>query len=172
VDLGTILYLDLHQNPVYGSLTLSPFRSRVLVEAGQLADLALSMAAAGPTATLAGAPVTYTLALENAGLAPAESVVLTHTVPAEIVGTAWESSLGEVALRPGSRYVWDLPELAAGAGAVITVSGTFTATLAEGTPILLQAVAATLAPESELSNNRAFLCLGGWTVVYLPLVGR
>lgn len=172
VDLGDAQYLDLDRQVVAGSLTLAPFQSQVLIRRPAAADLALAMAAQGGADTEPNAPLTYTLTVANLGTLTATQVVLTHTVPAEIVGTAWQAYPGGVTARAGSRYVWDLPDLAAGATAVVTVAGRFTTTLPGGTPLLLEAVVATAEPESATANNRALLALGGWQRAYLPLVGK
>jgi uncharacterized repeat protein (TIGR01451 family) len=170
VDLGTTLYLDLDQNVVAGSLTLLPYRSQVLVAWGEVADLALTMTPAGSTGTAPGAPITYTLTIANLGGATAGQPVLTHTVPAAIVATSWQASTGGVVQQPGTRYVWNLPDLAGGATLHLTVTGTFTDTLPPGTTLLLVAEVATLTPEGTTANNRAFLGLGPWQPVYLPLL--
>ncbi len=63
---------------------------------------------------VAGAPLTYTLAVQNTGTLAAVGVVLSHPLPDEIVDTGWQSSAGGATARPGSRYVWDLPDLGRG----------------------------------------------------------
>lgn len=171
IDLGAVQYLDLDQNVVAGSLTLPPFSSQVLVASGQVADLALTMTLLSSPDTSAGAPVTYTLAVENQGTLTATQVVLTNVVPAEVVDTAWQAS-GGVAVQPGSRYVWDLPDLVEGAASMLTVTGRLTDTLAAGAPLALNAEVTTLAPEASTTNNRAQLRLGTWYPVYLPIVSR
>jgi uncharacterized repeat protein (TIGR01451 family) len=170
IDLGTTVYLDLDQNLVYGSLTLLPFQSQVLVVSGDLADLALSMEVIGSADTAPGGPVTYTLAVENLGALTATQVVLTNTIPDEIVGTTWQASSGGVAPQPGSRYVWDLPDSISGALLVLTVTGTYTDSLAPGTPLVLVGEVSTETPEASLVNNQAVLQLGAWQWVYLPVV--
>jgi uncharacterized repeat protein (TIGR01451 family) len=113
-DLGTTLYLDLDEQPLSGSLTLPPYSSQVLVASGDLANLVLSIALLSSPDVVAGAPLTYTLTTENTGTLAATDVVLSHPVPDEIVDTHWQSSAAGAAVRPASRYVWDLPDLGPG----------------------------------------------------------
>jgi parallel beta-helix repeat protein len=172
VDLGGVLYLDLDQNPVVGSLSLSPFSSQVLVASDDAADLTLAMEALSGSDTFPGAPLTYTLTITNQGTQEAGGVVLTHTLPAEIVDTVWAASpsLASAALQPGSRYVWSLPDLSPGAGGVFTLTGRYTDTLEAGDYLTLEARASTADPEVSTRNNAAQLVLGTWKAVYLPLV--
>jgi uncharacterized repeat protein (TIGR01451 family) len=172
VDLGAIQYLDLDRQVVAGSLTLAPFCSQVLILPEAAADLVLTMALQSEDTTEPGAPITYTLAVANEGTLTATQVVLTHTVPIEIIGTGWQAWPAGVTARAGSRYVWDLPDLAAGATAVVTVTGYFTTTLPGGTPLLLEAIVATASPEFSTANNWALLVVGGWDRVYLAVIGK
>jgi uncharacterized repeat protein (TIGR01451 family) len=70
--------------------------------------------------------VTYSVAFLNAGSLPAQDVVLTETLPAElvnatIVGT-WTSNGLPVSLRPATTFVWDLPDLAWRDNGLITLT--------------------------------------------------
>jgi hypothetical protein len=67
--------------------------------------------------------------------------------------------------------VWNLPDLTAGGSAWIRVSGAYSDTLATGTPLLLAAEVNTQTPEASTANNRAWLELGAWLRMYLPMVG-
>jgi parallel beta-helix repeat protein len=172
IDLGYILYLDLDQNPVYGSLVLPPYKSKVLVISGEAADLALSMAVLGSADTSPGAPLTYTLTVENSGLIPATSIVLTHPVLDEILNTGWEASVGLVTQQPGSRYIWNLPDISPGGRLTITVTGTYADTIQTGVPLILEAEVTTATPDMQATNNQAWLWLGTWRPVYLPLIQK
>jgi parallel beta-helix repeat protein len=172
INLGYTLYLDLDQNPVYGSLVLPPYQSRVLVISGEAADLALSMAVSGSLDTSPGAALTYTLTVENSGLIPAMSIVLTHPVLDEIINTGWEPSAGVVTQQPGSRYIWILPDISPGERLTITVTGIYAETIQPGAPLLLTAEVTTASPDMQPTNNKAWLRLGVWHPVYLPLIKR
>jgi uncharacterized repeat protein (TIGR01451 family) len=170
IDLGNSLYKDLDQNPVYGSLTLPPYGSKVLVVPEGLPDLTLTMLAVGSTDTAPSAPVSYTLAVSNQGTGPASGIVLTNLVPAAISDSSWQASIGGVSVRNGSRYVWDLPDLATGEAITITVSGKYVGSLNAGTPVASAAGVSAATPEVITSNNQASLLFGTWRKMYLPLV--
>ena len=172
VDLGYTLYLDLDQNPVYGSLVLQPYQSKVLVISGEAADLALSMAVSGSSDTSPGAPVTYLLTVENSGMGTATDVGLTHPVLDEIVNTNWQASTGGVIQQPGSLYIWDLPDIPPGEFLTITITGSYAGTLQPDTPLLLSAEVTTSTPELHTANNQAWLRLGAWHPLYLPLIKK
>ena len=172
ISLGTTMYKDLDQNPIYGSLTLAPYGSQVLVKSGDLPDLALSMAAITSTDTAPNGPVSYRLTVENNGAASASGIVLTHTVPTTITGTAWAASAGGVTAQPSAHYVLNLPVLAAGQTLTITVTGHYASSITTGQPIGLYAAVTTSTPEASTGNNRAALLLGNWKQIFLPLVNR
>jgi parallel beta-helix repeat protein len=172
ISLGTAMYKDLDQNPVYGSLTLAPYHSKVLVRTGDLPDLALSMVATGTTGTAPNGPVSYQLTVENKGAASASGIVLTHLLPATITGTAWAASTGGVTLQTSTHYVWNLPDLSAGGSLTITVTGQYAGSVTAGQPIGLYATVTTITPEAITGNNQAALLLGTWQKVFLPLVSR
>jgi uncharacterized repeat protein (TIGR01451 family) len=169
-DLGMTLYVDLDQKVVAGSLTLPPYHSKVLVASGEVADLVLTMNVVGSTDTIPAAPITYTLTVLNQGIATASQIVLTQTVPEEIIDTAWQASAGGVAAQPGIRYVWNLPDLSGGASVTITVTGTFTDTLTPGLALPLFGQVTTSSPEASTANNQDHLQLGVWRTVYLPII--
>ena len=172
INLGYTLYQDLDQIPVYGNLVLQPYQSKVLVSSGEAADLALGMAVSSSADTSPGAPITYTLTVENSGLIPATSVVLTHPVLDEIINTDWEASAGLVTQQPGSRYIWSLPDISPSERLTITITGTYANTIEPGIPMLLWAEVTTATPDMQATNNQAWLRLGVWHPVYLPLIKR
>jgi hypothetical protein len=172
VDLGYTQYLDLDQNPVAGNLTLPPYSAQVLVASGAVADLSLTLALLGDPDVIPAAPLTYTLAVTNEGTYTATQVVLDHVIPVEITSTLWEasSSLAGLTAQPGTRYVWDLPDLTPGMTGVTTITGTFTGGLSASLPLALTTQVTTPVPEASTANNKARLLLGNWKSVYLPLV--
>jgi uncharacterized repeat protein (TIGR01451 family) len=172
ISLGTDMYKDLDQNLVYGNFTLSPYHSKVLIKAGELPDLRVTMTAIGPTDTSPDGPVAYTLTVENLGTAPASGIVLSNNIPETITGLAWETPTTGVTARAGTQFVWNLPDMAPGASLTLTITGKFVNTIMPGTPIGLFAEVTTSTPEGNTGNNRAALLLGTWLKVYLPLVSR
>ncbi|MFZ6028726.1 MAG: hypothetical protein ACOYYS_13505 [Chloroflexota bacterium] len=172
-DLGNVLYKDLDQNPVSGSsITLAPYTSRILIDTGIAADLVVSMVLIGSDETLPGAPVTYTITIENQGILDASSVTLVNTIPAQIVNTDWEASPGTVTLQSGTRYTWQIASLPVGATYTFTVSGEYAETMPAGTPLHITASASTTSPEANPTNNHASLFVGNWNWTYLPLIIR
>ena len=174
VDLGYTSYLDLGQNVVAGSLYLPPFTSRVLITSADVPDLVLTMALTGPAAVIPNTPLTYTLTLTNQGTYTATAVVLTHTLPALIVDPVWEASgaLAGTAAQAVSSFVWDVPDLSPGAMGTITMTAAYASSLLLDQPIALVATVHTPVTEPDLTNNTAWLALGEWRKVFLPLVMR
>jgi uncharacterized repeat protein (TIGR01451 family) len=172
IDLANTLYLDLDQNPMFGSLVLPPYQSKVLVISGEAADLAVSMAVSGSSDTSPGAPLTYTISIDNLGLVPATSVVLTHPIIEEIDHTSWEASVGGVVQQPGSLYIWGLLDISPGERMTITVIGKYADALPPGAALLLTAEVTTATPDWQPLNNQAWLRLGAWHPVYLALIHR
>jgi hypothetical protein len=173
ISLGSKVYEDLNQNQVSGSIALQPYQSKVLVYVGDAANLHLTMALSGEPDTIPGASLTYMLTLGNQGGIAAAGVVLTHLIPAQIIDTTWDASPGcTLTLESGTRFVWDLASLPAGASCIITVQGEYASDLTPGVPLLLAASAATTSPEVDPGDNQAVLLLGTWLKVYLPLVSR
>ncbi len=171
-DLGSIYYLDLDQNPVFGSLSLAPYTARVLIDNGLVTNLAVSMELIGSPETAPGAPLTYTITLANLGTVSAANVTLENPIPAGIVNTSWAVNPGIAILQDGTRYTWSIADLPAGGTIVFTLWGQYASHVAAGTPLLVPAVVSTTSPESDLNNNAAGLYLGDWLALYLPFVGR
>jgi len=159
-SLGSTLYVDLDQNPVFGELLLAPYQSQILIETGQGADLALSMDLLSSADTAPGAALTYTISLSNQGLIAASLVSLENPLPAEIVNADWQASPGTVGLESGSRYTWEIDPLAVGETFTFTITGQYDAALTPGTPLLVT------------DNNQAIIRLGEWKYLYLPIVAR
>jgi hypothetical protein len=90
----------------------------------------------------------------------------------EIVNTSWNASDGGVTQQPGSTYIWSLPDLSPGARLTITVTGSYASSLQAGAPLLLEAEVTTSTPDGQPANNQAWLRLGTWYPVYLPVIQR
>lgn len=172
VDLGNMLYADLDQNPVSGELSLAPYTSRILIESGEAADLDVSMTLIGDNESIPGAPVSYTISIKNQGILDASNVILVNTIPSEIVDTSWQANPSTVSLQGGTRYTWQIANLAIDEVYTFNINGRFANTLTEGTTLVITAQASTSSPESNQANNQASLAFGNWKMVYLPLLNR
>jgi parallel beta-helix repeat protein len=71
VDLGARQYLDLDQNPVWGSLTLEPYRSQILIDNGAAPLSILSIA---PPISVADEAADFSLQVYGSGFTPASVV--------------------------------------------------------------------------------------------------
>lgn len=118
-----------------------------------------------------GDPVTIVLTVENKGDASAADVVLTDSLPPDILTPSWTSSasLTGTSLRGGTIYVWDLPNLAAGVSGTLTINGTLDPNLPHDFTLINQATVSTPDKEANLNNNSSALILGGKRV-YLPVI--
>ncbi|MBN1954873.1 MAG: lamin tail domain-containing protein [Anaerolineae bacterium] len=113
------------------------------------ADLAVSKS--GPTAVAPGSPITYHLAISNAGGAVAAGTVLTDLLP-EGVGFASQSSPFSHTL-VGQAVVWDVGDVPTDTGYAITLVGWVSDT-ASGTLVNVL-TATTASTETVLGNNAA-----------------
>jgi uncharacterized repeat protein (TIGR01451 family) len=137
-----------------------------------LSDLAVSSRVLGPGELEAGDAVTLTLEVGNVGLGQASSVVLTETLPpgVDYVGSAASPSLGgasPTSPSPGT-WVWQLPDMTAGASGTITIWATLDVGLEEGFALWAVATVYGTEGELELDNNVARSLLGGHRA-YLPV---
>ncbi len=105
-----------------------------------------------PDTAQPGDTVTYTLTYSNAGNLIATSVVITDDVPLSVTNLSVDSSGAGITPRNGTRYVWDVEDLSAGEGGVITLTGTLSNPLAAGS-INNTATIATADTESNAGNN-------------------
>jgi uncharacterized repeat protein (TIGR01451 family) len=117
--------------------------------------------------------VTFVLSVENNGDAAATGIVLINTLPSDILSPSWSasSSLSGATEQGGTPYVWDLPDLAAGASGEIEISGTINPALPYGWSIVNDASVSTTDQEENEDNNSSSAILGG-EPNYLPLVLR
>jgi len=143
-----------------------------IVQLQQYPDLSIAKRVVGPDPD-PGDPVTFTLSIENIGSSIATNVVVTDTLSTDITLPSWANSpsLAGTTERGGVPYVWDLPDLAAGASGVITIYGTIDSPLPPGWTIVNWATIATSDQETDLGNNSSVAIVGGYRV-YLPLVLR
>jgi uncharacterized repeat protein (TIGR01451 family) len=102
----------------------------------ECADLALAKAVT-PASAAPGAAITYTLRFTNAGPGNARDVVLRDSVPVSVtVSRVTSSTVGSgvrITQTSGSpNFAWAVSDLAAGAGGVITLTGTLSNSAALG----------------------------------------
>jgi uncharacterized repeat protein (TIGR01451 family) len=134
-------------------------------------DLRLSKSVVGDPDPAPGEPVSFVLSVENIGGETATGIVLTDIPPDEIVPpVSWNASgaLVGATLRIGTTYVWDLPDLAAGASGTINVSGTISPGITAHMLIVNQASISS-DEDSDTGNNSSLASVGGYKN-YLPIV--
>lgn len=125
----------------------------VLVEITADADLAISMTAS-PTPVFVASAISYTIQLQNLGLAAATGVVVTDTLPATLVNATAVTSQGTCAPPAAGQIVCTLNTVAypLATPITITVSGTSPATA--GT-LTNQVAVTTTGTDPVTSNNTA-----------------
>ena len=114
-----------------------------------MADLALTKS--GPAAASPGERIAYVLRYRNEGTSVATGVILTDTLPVQLLDPVVLSSGAPITLREGSAFVWDVADLAPDAGGVITITATVPATFRG--ELSNQALITTRSPENHIQNN-------------------
>ena len=103
-----------------------------------------------PNLVSAGGRLTYTLSVQNAGPNTATGVTLTDTLPAG-VGLVSASGASCVETPPG--VVCSLPDLASGAGVVVTIVVDVDADVADGATLLNEATVTAAEEEANPADN-------------------
>ncbi|MGH9715328.1 MAG: C25 family cysteine peptidase [Candidatus Acidiferrales bacterium] len=93
----------------------------VLVENAGQSDLAVSMTAA-PTPVFVSSELTYTIQVQNLGLASASGVTLTDTLPAALTGASATTTQGTCGAPSGGTITCNLGTVAYPLGAPITIT--------------------------------------------------
>jgi uncharacterized repeat protein (TIGR01451 family) len=96
---------------------------RVLSWCSFQADLDIQQAMSPSAALRPGQPLTYTLSYQNDGVAIANSVLLTDTLPAVLSSISVTSSDPGISTLPGAPYSWQISDIAPGASGAITITG-------------------------------------------------
>lgn len=138
----TVLWEDLY---VGGA----EWERRPVILERQVPDLRLTKSVTPETAT-PGDTIIYTLDFSNVGPGVATGVVLTDTVPVSVTGTTVVSSgvqITDMGVAPP--YVWQIADLAAGAGGTITITGV----LSDPLPASLITNIAEIAAENEVDEG-------------------
>ncbi|HUV89253.1 MAG TPA: lamin tail domain-containing protein, partial [Anaerolineae bacterium] len=119
----------------------------------------LTVGKSGPAAAGTGGPITYTIALHNAGALTATGVVVTDVLPAAVDFVAQISPFPFA--RSGRDLVWWVGNVLTGTRHLITVTGRVNG--AGSGSFTNQITAATTTSETAMANNA-----GAWTVAILP----
>ncbi len=120
-----------------------------------------------------GDTLTYTIRVNNAGPITAFDVVITDTLPAELLPQRWETSGEPVSLRPGTTYVWEGSELAPGESITITLVAQVDPGASAGTPVVNVVTVSSGTGDTNPDNNTATMvsdvgsvyALGGRTYI-------
>jgi uncharacterized repeat protein (TIGR01451 family) len=129
VDPFTPTHTVLWENLVVGG---TEWERRPVVLERLAPDLRLTKEVV-PTTAAPGDAITYTLTFSNAGPGTARGVVLTDTLPVSVTVTSVVSA-GVMITDTGATpsYVWEVADLASGAGGVITITGVLSDPLPAG----------------------------------------
>ena len=113
------------------------------------ADISITKSVS-PSPAVPGSLIVYTLTITNAGPDTAAGVVVTDTIPAQVLNPEYSLNGGNYAPWEGQLDIGSLP---AGQSAAVTIRGTVSPS-ADGT-ILNQAEAASPTPDPDPDNNNA-----------------
>ncbi len=117
-----------------------------------------------------GDPITFTLAIANTGNLAASHVVVTDTLPAEVLTPTYASDLSVTPVGTSFFYTWNVEELSPGESGVITIYGWIDPSLESDFSFVNRA---SIYDPNDLTpaNNKSGAVVGGVTV-YLPMVSR
>lgn len=128
-----------------------------------VSPLDLSITKTGPAYGVISDTVVYTVVLDNQGVANADDVIVTDTLP--ISTTIVSSDMG-MAINPTSGvYVWNLGTILSGTMETYHITVTVDADVASGTMLINTIMATTSTVGDELSNN-----MDMWETAVYPLV--
>jgi uncharacterized repeat protein (TIGR01451 family) len=82
---------------------------------------------AKPITVTNGDRITFTLTFGNNGSLTAQDMLITDTLPTQLINPTWGASI-PITLITGTQYVWQVPDLAWQQGGAITISGRISAT--------------------------------------------
>ncbi len=102
-----------------------------------------------------GDTVTYTISLTNDGPLSAWNVTITETLPANFIPEDWTASNPTLTLRPGTTYIWDMPELSPGTTVTITLRGRVNPATPPGTSLINRVRVTSGTGDRNLTNNEA-----------------
>ena len=121
-----------------------------------------------------GDSLIYTLTFGNSGEATASGVMISDTIPAELMSLSYDFSGVAVTPIGGIPYLWQVSDLAPGAGGVITVSAVIRPEVSLGTVITNSATITCTAVEADTSDNTSEVTIRVEDLheIYLPIVVR
>jgi uncharacterized repeat protein (TIGR01451 family) len=126
---------------------------RVLNWCSFQADLSIQQTATLPIALLPGQPLSYTLNYKNDGVAIASGVLLTDTLPTELIGLSISSSGPAINRLPGLPLRWQIANIAPGVSGSITIIGLANPLLTANVSATNVATLTTTTFDSDLTNN-------------------
>jgi uncharacterized repeat protein (TIGR01451 family) len=124
----------------------------ILWQAVNAADLRLVKRVLPPSVAPGGA-VTYTLVYSNSGVITATAVLLSDSIPVSVTNTAVTATGATLVPVGGSRYIWQVADLAPGQGGVITITGVLSQALAGGAIITNTALITSTTADQNLADN-------------------
>ena len=154
-----------------GPVTLGILRDLGWVTIEDWPDLSVVKRVVGTPTPLPGDPITFTLSIENVGTDTAASVTVSDTLSGDIQSPSWSTSFSGVSVI-GGPYVWELPDLEAGAAGVITVTGIINPGLPSGFSIWNTVEIDTSTFEPVTDNNQSTALVGGYYLALPFLVQR
>ncbi|MCB9102714.1 MAG: hypothetical protein H6633_00520 [Anaerolineales bacterium] len=116
-----------------------------------------------------GDPVAFILTVENTGAGVATDIVVTNSVPPEILSPTWSTAASGVSV--SGTYTWTLPDLGSNQQVVIQVSGVIDPTLPDTFSIVNIATVSSGVSELSNANNRSAAIVGGHRL-FLPLAAK
>jgi uncharacterized repeat protein (TIGR01451 family) len=111
-----------------------------------------------PTVAVAGQTFTYTLGFSNAGSSLASGVLITDVIPVSMTNTSVISRGVAITKHAGTRYVWDVKDLAPSDSGIITITGVLSESLTPGT-FTNTATIATTSIDGSHSNNESAIAI-------------
>jgi uncharacterized repeat protein (TIGR01451 family) len=136
------------------------------------ADLDITKTVVSAAAVQSGDTVTYTLTYANAGPATAHHVVISDTLPEALrdPSVTWAGAV--ITSRVGSRFVWDVADLAAGQGGIITITAVVSPTLADAPIDNTATITATVVETNTANNSSSVRIIAAPYIYYLPIVTK
>jgi uncharacterized repeat protein (TIGR01451 family) len=136
------------------------------------ADLDITKTVVPAAAVQSGDTVTYTLTYANAGPATAHHVVISDTLPEALrdPSVTWAGAV--ITSRVGSRFVWDVADLAAGQGGIITITAVVSPTLADAPIDNTATITATVVETNTANNSSSVRIIAAPYIYYLPIVTK
>jgi uncharacterized repeat protein (TIGR01451 family) len=114
-----------------------------------------------------GDPVTFTITYFNPNTSIAVGVVITDILSSNLINPSFTFSGAQVVRRAGTTYVWDVEDLAPGAGGIITVNAQVKSSLTG--PVAIRNRSELAAEGTGIFSSETALIVGGLRT-YLPIV--